>query len=228
MIWIYVASALFGGFFLIPMMLGGLELGDGGLDGAADGLDGDFDGGLDLEAEPELGTGGPDPVPGLDGTVDAAVDGAGADGAFGAIAASVLSFRTIVFFTAFFGASGTVLTLLDAGPTLTLVSAVLIGLFAGGLVSVLFGLLRSSEANSHLSDRALVGRPATVVLPVVDGRPGRVRIDLEGQPQYLVARAVDDGTEQQYDVGTSVVVVEIENGTAMVASLAELDMGEEY
>ena len=92
---------------------------------------------------------------------------------------------------------------------------------------MLFGLVRSSEANSQISDRTLQGRRAVVVLPMGEGRPGRIRVDLGGQPQYLVARPVDDGMGQRFDVGASVVVVEIENGTAMVTSLAELDLGEE-
>jgi hypothetical protein len=60
------------------------------------------------------------------------------------------------------------------------------------------------------------------------GQRGRIRVDLSGQPQYLVARPLDDGSDEHFDVGASVVVVKIENGTALVSSLAELESGEEY
>ena len=217
MIWFYVAAAIFGGVFLVPMVLAGLDVGGIDVDGAGADLDGG--GGLELEADGEL----PSPEVEGGGGLDADLGG----GALGAIFASLVSFRTIVFFSSFFGAAGLVLTGLDYGASMTLATAILIGLFAGASNSVLFGLVRSSEANSQISDRTLQGRRAVVVLPMGEGRPGRIRVDLGGQPQFLVARPVDDGMEQRFDVGASVVVVEIENGTAMVTSLAELDLGEE-
>ncbi len=226
MIWIYVASALFGGFFLVPMLLSGLDVGEADFDG---GTDVDLGGDLDVDLEIEADVGGD--LGGDGGTVVPADTGAGGfevgDGPLGAIFASLVSFRTIVFFTAFFGTAGLVLTGLDYGAVLTAITSALIGGFAATANSVLFGLIRSSEASSQITDRTLRGRPAVVVLPMGDGHPGRVRVDLGGQPQYLVARPVDDGTDQRFDVGASVVVVDIENGTAMVTSLAELDLGEE-
>ena len=55
MIWIFVAAAAFGGAFLIPMLLGGLDtdLGDGVTDGLGDGPDID----VDVEIDAELDSG---------------------------------------------------------------------------------------------------------------------------------------------------------------------------
>lgn len=132
----------------------------------------------------------------------------------------------MVFFSAFFGAAGLVFDAIGYTPAVTLATAILIGAIAAFANSVLFGLIRSSQPNSQISDRTLEGRPALVVLPMDDSRRGRIRIDLSGQPQYMVARPVG-GSEQQFDVGAPVVVVKIEEGTALVASLADLDLGEE-
>jgi membrane protein implicated in regulation of membrane protease activity len=225
MIWIYTAAALFGAVFLVPMLLSGLDIGGGvDLDGGEIGADVEIDG-FDVDG-PEL-----DGLDGGDGALVGA-DGGGAvadlgGGPLGAVFASLLSFRTVVFFTAFFGAAGLVLSWLDYSSIVTFLSSTLVGGFAGSANSVLFGLVKNSESTSQVTDRILQGRTAVVVLPMDGDHPGRIRIDLGGQPQYMVARPVDDGTEQQFDVGASVVVVEIENGTAMVTSLAELGLGEE-
>jgi membrane protein implicated in regulation of membrane protease activity len=168
----------------------------------------------------------------VDGDLGAEVEpidigGSGFGDAFGSVFASLLSFRTVVFFSAFFGTSGLVFSALDYSPATSLITAIVVGVIAALINSTLFGLIKNSQANSQISDSTLEGRPARVVLPMTSTQRGRIRIDLSGQPQYMVAQPMDDGSGQQFDVGASVVVVKIENGTALVASLAELDSGEE-
>ena len=106
MIWIYAAATLLGGAFLIPMLLGGLDTdADTDLGGGDVGGDVDLGGDLELDAG-DLDVGGD--IDGLDG-VDGTTDGVDADlgaGPLGAIFASLVSFRTIVFFSAFFGVVG--------------------------------------------------------------------------------------------------------------------------
>lgn len=217
MMWMYLAATIFGCAFLIPMVLGGL---DSDID-AGDGFGGDvgdtdLSGGIDVDTELDADTGGP-----VDG-------GSGGlfDGAIGSVFASLVSLRTLVFFSAFFGTSGLVFSALGYSWAATLVTALLLGVIAAGTNSVLFGLIRNSQPNSQISDRTLEGRPAKVVLPMDGSTRGRIRVDLSGQPHYLVARPMD-GVHERFDVGASVVVVKIEQGTAHVASLAELETGEE-
>ena len=213
MIWLFVAAAIFGGSFLIPMILGGLDSDVG------ESFGGDLgDADLEIEVDGDIDS------PGTDLTAASPDFG----DALGSIFASLLSFRTVVFFTAFFGTSGIVLTVLNYGPTISLITATIIGLIAGVINSTLFGLIKNSQANSQISESAMEGRPATVVVPMSLTQRGRIRIDLSGQPQYMVARSLDDGSQKEFDVGASVVVVKVENGTALVASLAELESGEEF
>ncbi len=218
MIWIYWAATIFGCAFVIPMVLGGLdsEVGDGF------GGDADLGGGVDVDVDLDLDV----DVDGGELTPSDSFDADVGGDALSAVFSSLLSFRTVVFFAAFFGTSGLVFSLADYSTAVTLGSAVLIGGIAAVANSVLFGLLKNSQPNSQISDRTLEGRPATVVLPMEGSTRGRVRIDLSGQPHYIVARPME-GVTQRFDVGASVVVVKIENGTAHVASLAELDAGEE-
>ncbi|MEL6983700.1 MAG: hypothetical protein AAFO29_14850, partial [Actinomycetota bacterium] len=97
MIWIYLASAIFGGVFLIPMLLSGLDIGGGAdLDGGEIGAD------LDVDIEIDgIEVDGPD---GGDGALIGGDGGGGAiadidGGPLGAVFASLLSFRTLVSFT---------------------------------------------------------------------------------------------------------------------------------
>ena len=220
MFWFYMAAAIFGGAFVVPMALGGLasdlDADVGGDVGGDVGAAADFDVEAEFDAEFEVEAG------------DAELEPSGAvDGAVGAVVSSLASFRTVVFFLAFFGVAGLVFGWLGYGSVATLLSALLVGGIAAAMNATLFGLLRHSQANSQISDRTLEGRWAQVVLPMNPDQRGRIRIDLSGQPQYLVAKPLDDGSTQQFDVGTSVVVVKIENGTALVSSVPELDAGEE-
>lgn len=237
MTWIYVAATIFGGAFLIPMVLGGLTSdldggfggdsglgGDGGLGG---GVDADLDMEVDLDVEVDADIGSDLTAAGESG------DGGGLfdTNLLGTLFSSLISFRTVVFFTAFFGTSGLVFGALGYRTGVTLGTAILIGVIAAVANSMLFGLIKNSQANSQISDRTLEGRPATVVLPMSNSQRGRIRIELNGQPQYMVARPVEglsnEEPEQKIDVGVSVVVVKIEDGTAHVALLPELDLGEE-
>jgi len=202
--WIYLAATLFGGAFLIPMLLGGLDV--------------EMDAELEFDADVEVD---------LDADTGDAADGWFGDGAAGAIVGSLLSFRTAVFLSVFFGASGLVFSAFDYSVVVTLLSAIFIGVMAASMNSVIFGWLKHSQPNSQISDQVLEGRPARVVVPLGSGRKGQIRVDLNGQPQYLVALPYQSEGGPEFDVGASVVVVQIENGTALVASLAELDLGEE-
>ena len=217
MFWIYLASAIFGGSFLIPMILGGLGS-DMEIDTDADfdldtdvdidtDFDTDFDADVDIDADADLGSDAHSPVStGLD--------------AGQAIVGSLLSFRSVVFFATFFGTAGIVFTVLDYNVVLTLVTAVVLGVIAAVANSALFGLLKASEITSQVGERSFEGRPASVTVPIGADQRGRIRIDLAGQPHYLVAESFDG---EAFKLGHEVVVVEIQDGIARVASLIDLE-----
>ncbi len=212
MIWFYIAWAIFGLAFVGPMVAGGL--GGTELDTGADAeleLDADVD--AELGAEVDLDAAD---APGLD------LDGGG--GLAADVLGGLLSFRSVVFFSAFFGVAGAIFTALDYATILTALTAVLVGGVAAVSNSMLFTLLRRSQADSTVTTRDLTGRPAVVTIPVGAEQRGRIRIDLAGQPQFLVARHYDRRSPETFGIGASVVVVEITDGVAHVAAL-ELDGG---
>lgn len=169
-----------------------------------------FSADVDADADLDAGVDG-------DADVDAGVSivGSAGDGVADAVL-SIFSFRAIVFLFAFFGITGLVLRGLGVGDFLTLVLAVAMGLFAGYLHARLFAYLKRSSSGGTTTNSDLRGSRAKVVVPIVANGRGRIEVDVDGQPVYLTARAFGGGTHEE---GESVVVVEIDDGIALVGHL---------
>lgn len=218
MIWIYLASLVFGSVFVVPLVLGGI-----GADADADfDTDTDFDSDFDSDFDGDFGGD-------FDGDVGGDVGGGpgglgGSMGLVGDVVSSLVSFRSIMFFATFFGLTGTVLELLSYNAAVVATSAVSMGLLGAVTNSLAFSLLRRSQSSSHVSSAQMQGRRATVAVPIEPGRRGRIQIDLAGQPQYMVAVGIDG--DEHLPRGHPVVVVAIDNGIAAVTSLQELDAGD--
>jgi len=206
--WFYGASAIFGGVFVLLMILGGLDFeGDVELD-----FDSDVDFDVDVDVD------GPD----FD------LDADGVMGDIGQFFASLISFRSLVFFAAFFGLIGLAFEFLtDSAAITTFLAAFGGGAFAAVINGQLFKYLKGSEASSDISNRQLSGRAAHVVVPLGPARRGRIKTEIDGQPHFLVALPYKASDDKHFDVGDSVVVVEVNNGTALVAPLPGLEDGRE-
>lgn len=209
MIWIYIAAAIFGGGFVLPALIGSLDFD----------TDADFDFDADVDIDIDVDT---------DFDADADFDGdasvAGAVGGISDWVSSLLTFRALIFFAAFFGAVGIVLTVLDYSEPLPFLSALALGGFAGVVNARLMRYLKRSEMSSHLTARDLGGTTARVVLPIADERRGRVEIDVGGQPTFMVALPYrPNGAELA--PGDQVVVVEVREGTAFVTPLPSFEGG---
>lgn len=221
MTWLFAAFAMFGGALLLPMLLGGLDGGDLDLD-AGDLELGDLDAGnLDIGnidiADIDIAD-----IDVADVAIDGGFDAGDLGEALGDLIGGLISLRSFVMFSAFFGTAGLVLTGLSYPAAVGFPTAFVIGLFAAVVNSALNGFLVRSQVTSHISNQTLEGRPGQVVLPIAFGRKGKVRVDLAGQPHFIVAKSYDDRSADLMNVGESVVVVQIEQGTALVAPAAEL------
>ncbi len=156
---------------------------------------------------------------GGDAGIDSDVEVGDGDGA-ASLAGDLLSIRSLAFFLALFGLTGLVLGWMGTNRVVVFAGALLLGLFALWLNVLLMRYLRTSSVGTEISDRILEGRPARVVLPVSEERRGKVSIDVQGQVVFLVARPYRGGS---FEVGTQVVIVEVDRGAALVASLEELN-----
>ena len=205
MIWIYIASLVFGAAFVVPMVLGGMD------------FDADV-GDLDLDVDIDVDVGGAE----LDAGGDLDMDGgtAGMTGAVGDFVASLLNFRSIVLGATFFGLSGVVFTVLDTSVIVAFITALVLGFVAAAVNSGITTFVLGHQQSSHVTLREMKGMSAEVMLPIADDRRGRVRTQIAGQTEYFTALPYKAG--YSFEPGETVVVIEIDGGMARVASLREL------
>jgi membrane protein implicated in regulation of membrane protease activity len=222
MLTLYLACLVFGGVLLAISLFTG-----GDADSAADQpLDAPaLDAPAELTAGPALevhaDTAGHLPT-------DAAIDGdhpavlSVQDGHGGGVAPTVhsafeyFSFRNFVYSTTFFGLTGSALTWLAMPFTLTLVSSVGMGVFAGYVGHRFMRYLRGSESGESLHVASLLGHPATVVLPPTKERKGKVRITISGHRVEMLALLHADAAADDLRAGERVFIVAIDRDVAHV------------
>lgn len=192
MIGVYLFALALGGPVLAWILFAGLQ---GGAD--ASGHLGDLGGG-------DLGSGDP-------GGGDA-----GDSGGHGDTVLSFMSLSSISFMLTFFGVTGLVSAALGASTLTAFVLAVVIGFGTGALNSAAFRWIRRNSTSSEVSNRELVGSIARVLLPVDSEHRGRIAVTVAGAREQMTADPADGST---MDVGDRVVIVEVSNGVALVASL---------
>ena len=139
MIWLYIASTVFGGTFVVPMVLGGLD------------FDADV-GDLDMEVGDVGDVGDLDMEVGDVGDLDMDVD-TGLTGAVGDFVMSLLSFRSIVMACTFFGLSGIVFTVLDTNVLLALLTSIVLGFVAASVNSGITKFVLNRQQSSHVTLR---------------------------------------------------------------------------
>lgn len=215
---LYWFSLIVGGGMLLVSLLGDL-IGDvlGGSDAGLDvgGHDVDFaGGGHEIEVSAE----------GAEGDVALAAHGlthapgAAASGAPDAQAVHILSLRTITYFLFGFGATGLLLARFAPGtsPLLVAVGSGLCGVLAAGVSVAAFGWVRATEAGERQGEGSFVGLAGRVVLPVDAQRSGRILVR-RGTREYELRARPFGSAPVASDVGSDVVIVEMREGTALVA-----------
>lgn len=188
--------------YLMCLLLGGLLIGLSIFGG------GDSDVDVDVAADADVDVDGGD------------MDAEGGEGV--AAAASFLSVRNLVFFTAFFGLTGTLLSLLQANPAATLATAGGLGVVAAWFIHRLMGYLRGSQSGALPSVSALAGAEARVVVGVTPTRPGKVDVVVGDRTYQFLARIHEGAAVDHVDAGDTVVVVRIQDGIALVADKSYL------
>jgi membrane protein implicated in regulation of membrane protease activity len=176
------------------------------------GYEGDAEGGSELEAHADAAE--------IEGDASASVEhGWG-------IAQEFFSIRSLFYLLAGFGATGLLLeTLTAASSTTAFAWALITGLVAALMAGLVYGWLKRSESGMlpESSDH-LVGLPAEVVLPVIEGRRGKVRLIAGGREIEMLARLY--GAEDAACLrGSTVVIVDIEGDTALITPAPSLPSG---
>lgn len=131
-----------------------------------------------------------------------------------------LSLRTLTYFLFVFGGVGAILTWTwtNAASLLVLPAAVGAGLLVGGLASAAFGYIRRTNSGERDSEQSFVGLTGRIALAIGAGGLGKVLVHRGDRVYELLARPFD-ATTAGYPEGTSVVVVEMKHGTALVTPI---------
>jgi membrane protein implicated in regulation of membrane protease activity len=211
MLTIYLACLLFGGVLLaVAILLGGdHDLGsDAGFDLHTDMDHGGFDLHSDMDVHADVST---DMHTDFHAHAESTPSGEG----MGA-AAQWLSFRNIIFFIAFFGLTGTALTLVS-GPVVAAVGAVLMGFLASGLSHRIFQYLRQSESGEGLQDNDLQGLRGQVAVTVSRVNKGKISIVANDRTLQMLAVTAEEASKEEYRPGETVTIVRIEGGLAHIA-----------
>ncbi len=218
MLTLYLVCLVFGGVFL------GLSL-FGGADGHAD-APGEVDLSTDVDVSGDMGLAATHAD--LSGHLDAPGDpdvghasggeGDGSSQGEGLLAAvRYLSLRNLIFFTAFFGLTGTLLTLFEAARLPTLVAALGFGGAAGLAIDRTMAYLRRSESGALPSLSALGGARARVLVGIDATHAGKVVVLTQEQTQQIVARRHQKAAVDRFAAGDTVVIVRFQDGVALVA-----------
>ena len=126
-----------------------------------------------------------------------------------------LSMRFWTFFLAFFGLTGVVLTglALWTSQAAILPASVVMGLISGYGVAAVMNHLRRTTTDSSIQEQDYLGASARVLLPIAQGQPGKVRLQIRDQTVDLIAETEDP---TPLALRQEVLVYAIENGILKV------------
>jgi hypothetical protein len=135
-------------------------------------------------------------------------------------ASKFLSLRTLTYFLFVFGGVGSALAWTGTNKWIALPIATVLGLGVAGLVGFTFRYLARTDSGARPGEDTFVGLQGKVVLPLGEGGLGKVVVQRGDRAYELVARPLD-GDAVDIRNWKSVVIVEMNRGTALVAPLDE-------
>lgn len=133
-----------------------------------------------------------------------------------------LSLRTATYFLFVFGGVGAALSATWHGVTAPLVAviAAVSGAGVAALVSALFRYLRRTDSGDRGGDERLIGLSGRLTVPFGESGTGKVLLLTASRSLELMARPFDAASGDPA-FWTTVIVVEMDHGTALVAPLED-------
>ncbi|NIP82884.1 MAG: hypothetical protein GWM90_28125, partial [Gemmatimonadetes bacterium] len=155
------------------------------------------------------------------GVEAAAVEGEVSTDLAGAI--RIFTIRNLTYFL--FGFGGVGWLLVQTRPDLPIwavtVAAVLGGSLAAGVAAVVFGWVKATDSGWQADETSYVGCEARVVLPVGHGKVGQIMVR-RGDREHELRALPFDARAEAPERWRSVVVIEMDGGTARVSPLEAL------
>lgn len=191
---VYLTSLIVGGFFVLLSIFGG---GDHESDADTDlALDADHDVDLTVDADHDF---------------DAAFD---VDAHGGPDLVDLFSIRALFLFAAFFGLTGVTLGALGTVEPLNGILSATTGLLVGLGGNWFIKRFAYQQVSSQITEQALKGRTARVLLPLSGDRKGRILLESGGRRVELTAQLFDGADSA--DRGEEVVVMRVHGHIAEV------------
>lgn len=204
MLTLYWLCFAIGGVFVLLAVIGGFD----GVD--FDGLDGD----ATLETDLDIA------APGV--RSHDRLGGEQAKSKRGNLFEIIFSLKFWTFGFCFFGLTGLVLSNLSTRlPTNVIaITAVIMGILCGALVSGLLRILREQHANSLVRSDDVVGLEGIVTLPFDHNSRGKVQLKVKGSQ---VERIAYTDEEHEFQYGEPILVVSVEQERLWVVSARDLN-----
>lgn len=131
----------------------------------------------------------------------------------------IFSIRNATYFLFAFGAAGLLVGWATGNPLLTLLVAMALGVLGGGISATAFGWLRRTESGALDDDAGWSGRVGHVVLPLSAEGTGKILVGRGGREHELLARPFERAVDSP-EQWRSVMIIELENGVALVTPYA--------
>lgn len=150
-----------------------------------------------------------------DADIDVELDGdVSGEGVTSAI--QYLSFRNFIFFVAFFGLTGMILSKLGTPAIATFVVAFSLGFLSAAFGHKVMAYLKQSEVGGSVNMHDLEGLAAKVTVDVTKSRRGKVTVNSKDRIFQLLALAAEEASRNHFKFGDSVIIMRIEDNTAFV------------
>ncbi len=136
-------------------------------------------------------------------------------------AAQFFSFRNIVFFTAFFGLTGTVFTVLDINSIITFISSMALGAFSFVFGFGLMKYLRNSESGEEIRLSELIGKTGVVEIGISKSRKGKVIVSSGSYSREFIAMLSEASKCDVIHRNNKIIVIDISDNILVVDILED-------
>jgi membrane protein implicated in regulation of membrane protease activity len=197
---IYIACLIIGGVLLLFSVIFGGDHSDVDADHS---IDVDHD--VDMDTDTHLGAGESLEMDSDHDFQSHVEEVASAD------AVKFISFRNIIFFMAFFGLTGTSMSILSITSLVTLFSAIGVGMFSAVLGFRFLKYLKENESGEAFDIYKLKGMNGTVTIPVSKERKGKISVNLGINTIDILAQASDIAKKEKFAPGDEVLIIDVRN-----------------
>lgn len=118
------------------------------------------------------------------------------------------SIRNLTYFAAFFGLTGTILTLLASSATWTLFASLFAGGFSAFFSYRLMKYLKKSESGQSISLYNLIGSKGTVTIPIKKNSIGKINVIVQGQIIEIPAKLSETSESEEIKPKEEILIID--------------------